>query len=212
MLYSEVDNQLFEGGTKLPLVEDFYTIQGEGYHSGKPAYFIRLGGCDVGCEWCDSKYSWNPAIHPLTGINEIISRAASFPAKAVVVTGGEPLLYNLGPLTEGLKSHGIQLFLETSGAYPVSGSWDWICLSPKKTSPPQKELFPLANELKVIIRDKDDLTWAEENASKVGKHCYLYLQPEWGNYNRIIKEIVEYAKNNPRWNISLQSHKFMHIP
>jgi organic radical activating enzyme len=204
--------EMLKEGKFLPLVEDFYTIQGEGHHVGKPAYFIRIGGCDVGCSWCDSKQSWNPGIHPLVHISEIVRRASSFPAPAVVVTGGEPLMYNLGPFTEALKQKGIRLFLETSGAYPLSGYWDWICLSPKKNYPPLDPVFEYANELKVIISDQSDFEWAEGNSGKVNKDCLLYLQPEWSRYKQIIPLIVEYAKSNPAWNISIQAHKFMKIP
>jgi 7-carboxy-7-deazaguanine synthase len=203
---------LFEGGRKLPLVEDFYTIQGEGFHTGKAAYFIRLGGCDIGCSWCDAKYTWNRHLHPLVGTDEIVRRALEFPARSIVVTGGEPSTYPLGYLCQRLRENGVETYVETSGAYPLTGEWNWICLSPKKNSPPQPEIYPRANELKVIIFDIDDLEWAEENASRVGKSCLLYLQPEWSRYNEIIPAVVEYVKNNTSWHISLQAHKFMHIP
>jgi 7-carboxy-7-deazaguanine synthase len=212
MLFTPADSQQFDGGNRLPLVEDFYTIQGEGHHVGKPAYFIRIGGCDVGCSWCDTKLSWNPGIHPLVEVDEIVTRAIEFPANAVVVTGGEPLMYNMGPLTHALKTLGIQTFLETSGAYPLSGTWDWICLSPKKNMVPVDELFPAANELKVIISSDSDFAWAEKNAAMVKLGCRLYLQPEWSRHQQMIQEIVEYAKAHPKWNISIQAHKFMHIP
>ena len=201
-----------ENGWKLPLVEEFYTIQGEGFHTGKPAYFIRIGGCDVGCEWCDTKFSWNPALHPLVPIEDIVEKAVACPARAVVVTGGEPLMYNMEPLTTALRARGITLFLETSGAYPLTGHWDWICLSPKENMPPLEEIYEKASELKVIIRDTADFAWAEKNARRVKKNCYLYLQPEWSRYEKNIPEIVAYAKAHPEWNISLQAHKFMHIP
>lgn len=212
MIAQSISRDVFEGGWKLPLVEDFYTIQGEGFHTGKAAYFIRIGGCDVGCAWCDTKFSWNPALHPVVPVEEIVAKVIGYPAKAVVVTGGEPLMYNLIPLTSSLKKRGITLYLETSGAYPLSGKWDWICLSPKKNMPPLNELYVKANELKVIITDHADFDWAEENAGRVKKNCYLYLQPEWSRYKTIIPEIVEYAKAHPKWNVSLQAHKFMHIP
>lgn len=202
----------YENGLALPLMEEFYTIQGEGYNSGKPAYFIRIGGCDVGCHWCDVKESWNAELHPLTNVDQIVNNAEKFPAKSVVVTGGEPLMYNLDYLTGQLKNKNILTFLETSGAYPLSGEWDWICLSPKKTSPPIKELAQKANELKVIIHNKHDLIWAEENAELANKNCMLYLQPEWSKAKEIIPLIVDYCMNNPKWNISLQSHKYMNIP
>lgn len=203
---------LFEEGRLLPLMEDFYTIQGEGGNTGKPAYFIRLGGCDVGCHWCDVKESWNADLHPLTLADEIVSTAASFPAKAVVVTGGEPLIYNLDYLCEQFKSRGIKTFIETSGAYPHSGSWDWICLSPKKFKKPVQSMLDRAHELKVIIFNSSDFSWAEEHASQVNSDCRLFLQPEWSKSEKMLPDIIEYVKSNPKWNISLQTHKFMHIP
>jgi 7-carboxy-7-deazaguanine synthase len=205
-------DDVFEGGMKLPLVEDFYTIQGEGYHTGKAAYFIRLGGCDIGCSWCDAKYTWNRHLHPLVDTREIVKRALSFPARSVVVTGGEPSTYPLDYLCEMLKENDIETFVETSGAYPLTGKWDWICLSPKKQSPPQNDIYEKADELKVIVFDGSDLKWAEENSVLVGSHCRLYLQPEWSQYDNIVSLVVNYVKENPRWNISLQAHKFMHIP
>lgn len=203
---------LFEGGKKLPLVEDFYTIQGEGYHTGKAAYFIRLGGCDIGCSWCDAKYTWNRHLHPLVMTDEIVSRALSFPSRSVVVTGGEPSSYPLEYLCNELLKNEVATFVETSGSYPLTGKWDWVCLSPKKQSPPLTDIYSQANELKVIIHDLSDLDWAEENASRVEDTCSLYLQPEWSRYEKIISTVVDYVKNNPSWNISLQAHKFMHIP
>ena len=199
-------------GRRLPLVEDFYTIQGEGFHSGKPAYFIRLGGCDVGCSWCDAKYTWNPLSHPLVDTDQIVERAASFEAQAIVITGGEPLIYPLDYLTERLHAHGLEIFLETSGSHPLSGSFDWICLSPKRKQPPLAEAFAAANELKVIIETEEDLLWAEECAAKVGESCMLFMQPEWSRSEQMTPTIVEYVKAHPKWNISIQIHKFMHIP
>jgi 7-carboxy-7-deazaguanine synthase len=203
---------LFEGGTMLPLVEDFYTIQGEGYHTGKAAYFIRLGGCDIGCHWCDAKYTWNRHLHPLVGTDEIVRRAISYPARSVVVTGGEPLSYPLDYLCSKLTENGIETFLETSGAYPLTGRWDWICLSPKKNSRPLEDIYKKASELKVIVHDEADLEWARENSLLVERSCLLYLQPEWSRYEQVIPAVVEYVKNNPSWKVSLQAHKFMHIP
>jgi organic radical activating enzyme len=194
------------------LVEDFYTIQGEGFHSGKPAYFIRLGGCDVGCRWCDAKYTWNPRQFPPQEVDTIIRRACSFPAQAIVITGGEPSLYPLGYLTHTLRERGLQIFIETSGVRPLEGVFDWICLSPKRQNPPLAENLSRADELKVIIEKPDDFAWAEENAARVSGYCRLYLQPEWSRYEELIAPIVEYAKAHPRWNISIQNHKFMHIP
>lgn len=208
----ETDTELLDGGRKLPLVEDFYTIQGEGYHAGKPAYFIRLGGCDVGCRWCDAKYTWNPRLYPPTEIGTIVERAASYPAQAIVLTGGEPLLYPLDPLTDALHERGLEIFLETSGSHPFSGRFDWVCLSPKRRQPPLKEAFARADELKVIVEAEEDFDWAEQNAREVSLRCRLYLQPEWSASEQVMPLLVEYAKAHPRWNISIQTHKYMHIP
>jgi 7-carboxy-7-deazaguanine synthase len=209
----DINNEiLLREGKLLPLMEDFYSLQGEGFNTGKPAYFVRIGGCDVGCRWCDIKESWDASLYPPVPADRIIERAVSFPAKAIVVTGGEPLLYNLYYLCNGLKSNGIQTFLETSGSSPLSGDWDWICLSPKKNAPPLPEISKIASELKVIIESKDDFQWAEENALKVNKDCVLFLQPEWSVSQKLIGEIVEYIGKNPQWRISLQSHKYMRIP
>ena len=208
----QTDTTLFDGGRRLPLVEDFYTIQGEGFHAGKPAYFIRLGGCDVGCRWCDAKYTWNPKLYPPVDVQTIIARAAECPARAIVITGGEPLLYPLGLLTEELHRRGLQIFLETSGTHPFSGSFDWVCLSPKRQQAPLPEAFGRAHELKVIIGAEEDFEWAEQNAAQVGAQCLLYLQPEWSVAEAMMPAIVEYAKAHPQWNISIQTHKYMHIP
>lgn len=204
--------ELLDGGRKLPLVEDFYTIQGEGFHSGKPAYFIRLGGCDVGCRWCDAKYTWNPKLYPPTEIETVVERAASYPARAIVLTGGEPLLYPLDPLCDALHERGLEIFLETSGSHPFSGRFDWVCLSPKRQQPPLKEAYRHADELKVIIEREEDFAWAEQNAREVSKKCRLYLQPEWSRSEEMMPLIVEYAKAHPTWSISIQSHKYMRIP
>lgn len=204
--------ELLDEGRKLPLVEDFYTIQGEGFHSGKPAYFIRLGGCDVGCRWCDAKYTWNPKLYPPTAIETVVERAASYPARAIVLTGGEPLLYPLDPLCDALRERGLEIFLETSGSHPFSGRFDWVCLSPKRQQPPLKEAYRQADELKVIIECEEDFAWAEKNAREVSKKCRLYLQPEWSRAEQMMPLIVEYAKAHPEWSISIQSHKYMHIP
>lgn len=206
------NNELLDGGRKLPLVEDFYTIQGEGFHAGKPAYFIRLGGCDVGCRWCDAKYTWNPKVFPPVDVDVVVERAVACAAQAIVITGGEPLLYPLEELTSKLREKGLEIFLETSGTHPFSGEFDWVCLSPKRQMPPLAEAFGRAHELKVIIQTVDDFAWAEENARRVGRYCRLYLQPEWSAFDKIMPEIVEYAKANPRWSISVQTHKFMKIP
>ena len=206
------DQALFDGGKLIPLVEEFYTIQGEGYHTGKAAYFIRVGGCDVGCSWCDTKFSWNPSLHPVVPAEQIVEHVLEFPAAAVVVTGGEPLMVHMDYLTGLLKEKGIETFLETSGAYEFSGTWDWVCLSPKKNLPPRKDIFTRAHELKVIITSKEDLEWAETNAEKVNPSCKLYLQPEWSQREELLPAIIEYSKMHPRWMISLQSHKYMRIP
>ena len=207
---SQID--LYEGGRKLPLVEAFYTIQGEGQHTGKAAFFIRIGGCDVGCSWCDTKFSWNPEIHPLVEIEEIIEKINESGADSVVVTGGEPLSYNLNKLCNLFRENKLKTFLETSGAYQLSGDWDWVCLSPKQSMPPEKRIFQEADELKMIVQTKSDFAWAEKNAARVGKSCKLFLQPEWSQFEKVIPLVVDYVKSNPKWNISLQVHKFMHIP
>ncbi len=207
-----IEKDKFDGGRMLPLVEEFYTIQGEGYHTGKAAYFIRIGGCDVGCSWCDTKFSWNPDLHPVVPADQTVSNVLSCPAAAVVVTGGEPLMVNMDYLTGKLKEKGIETFLETSGAHPLSGVWDWICFSPKRTYLPQEEFFGEAHELKIIVAEEEDLEWAVENARKVNSQCKLYLQPEWSKRETILPLIIDFAKENPQWMISLQSHKYMHIP
>ncbi|MFA5418939.1 MAG: 7-carboxy-7-deazaguanine synthase QueE [Bacteroidales bacterium] len=206
------NENLLEGGKKLPLMEEFYTLQGEGFHMGRAAYFIRVGGCDVGCSWCDSKESWNAQLFPPVSVEQVVSNAASHPAKTVVVTGGEPSMYPMDYLTQALHREGIKTMVETSGAYPLSGSWDWICLSPKKYSPPQKEIYLHANELKVIIQHPGDLEWAERNAAFVSDECMLFLQPEWSKSEEIMEVLTRYVMEHPRWRISLQSHKYMRIP
>lgn len=206
------DELLLNKGELLPLMEEFYTIQGEGYNTGKAAYFIRIGGCDVGCHWCDVKESWDANIHPLTPVDKIIAGVKEWKAKSVVVTGGEPLIYNLAGLTRRLKEQGIETFIETSGAYELSGNWDWICLSPKKTMAPLQSVYQRAQELKVIIFNQHDFKWAEEQAQKVSRDCYLYLQPEWSRHAQLLPQIIDYVKANPKWMISLQTHKYMNIP
>lgn len=193
-------------------MEQFYTIQGEGYHFGKAAYFIRVGGCDIGCRWCDTKMSWNPDIHRAVEIQEIVTKAKDTGCDAVVVTGGEPSMYNLSPLCALLKQNNIETFVETSGAYTLTGEWDWICLSPKKQTPPKPDIFKKADELKVIIFEPDDFTWAEHTANQVAANCKLYLQPEWSKHKEMIPLIVEYVKKHTQWQVSLQAHKFMKIP
>lgn len=197
---------------KLPLMESFYTIQGEGVHSGKAAYFIRLAGCDVGCPWCDVKESWDANAHPMTKLDEIVRSAKESNSRIAVITGGEPLMYNLEGLTQQLNSIGFQTHLETSGAYALTGHWDWICLSPKKFKKPLQASFDQANELKVIVYNKSDFSWAEKMADKVNSGCKLLLQPEWSKSSKMLPHIIDYVKNNPNWEISLQLHKFMEIP
>lgn len=199
-------------GRSLPLVEQFFSIQGEGYNTGKAAYFIRLGGCDVGCSWCDSRYSWNPDLHPLVETEKIIRDVIDSGTDSVVVTGGEPLMWNLDLLCKYLKNNLINTFIETSGTYPLTGKWDWICLSPKKNVPPLPDIFGFADELKIIVEDESDFGWAETFRTLVSPDCRLYLQPEWSRFEIIVPEIINYVKKFPAWNISLQVHKFMHIP
>ena len=198
-------------GLALPLMEAFYTIQGEGYHKGSAAFFIRIGGCDVGCHWCDVKESWDANLHPPTYIEEIVTQAKSY-ADTVVVTGGEPLMWNMNPLTEALQAAGMKTHIETSGAYPLSGKWDWICLSPKKRMLPMPEIHILADELKVIVYNKDDLQFAKKQALGVAESCKLYLQPEWSRRDKTIPLIVTYVLENPQWMASLQTHKYLKIP
>lgn len=198
--------------THLPVMEEFYTIQGEGANTGRAAYFIRLGGCDVGCPWCDVKESWDMDQHPQVNVTDLADRASQFPSKAVVITGGEPLMHNLDFLTESLREKGVQTFIETSAAHPLSGTWDWICVSPKKFKNPLPDTLLRADELKVIVFNKSDFAWAEQHALKVGPDCRLFLQPEWSRAEQIMPLIVDYVKENPQWQISLQTHKYLNIP
>ncbi len=211
MKTQEEINQV-QQGELLPVMEYFYTIQGEGYQSGKAAYFVRLGGCTVGCHWCDVKDSWEATNHPLMTVEEISKLALEGKSDLVVITGGEPVTYNLVPLTEQLKKANKFLAMETSGAFPLTGQWDWICLSPKKNSPPKDEFYQLAHELKVIIFNKDDFKWAEQHRAKVNSNCKLYLQVEWSKSESMMPQIVEYVKNNSEWSISVQSHKYIDVP
>ncbi len=208
----QIQTDEINSGLKLPLIDKFYTIQGEGFHTGKAAYFIRLGGCDIGCSWCDTKFSWSFEHHKYTSVQSIVEEIQAQPANAVVVTGGEPSMYNLDTLTRLLKIGGAATFVETAGTHKLTGYWDWICLSPKAQNPPRAEIFSMADELKVIIADKKDLEWAEKNAEKVSAKCKLFLQPEWSKHRQLTPEIVEYVKNNPKWKVSIQAHKFMKIP
>jgi 7-carboxy-7-deazaguanine synthase len=195
-----------------PLMEDFYTIQGEGGNTGIAAYFIRLAGCDVGCVWCDVKDSWDAENHPVIDANEIVNRVLKSKAKVAVITGGEPAMYDLQTLTALLKMNGIRICLETSGAYPITGSFDWICVSPKKFKVPLPEAMMKADELKIIVYNKSDFEWAEKHALEVNKECLLFLQPEYSVYDKMIPPIIDYVKSNTKWRISLQTHKIMNIP
>lgn len=203
--------QLVERGEFLPLMEEFYTIQGEGYHKGTAAYFIRIGGCDVGCHWCDVKESWNANLHPPTETSKIVENAARY-SDTIVVTGGEPLTWDMTLLTTQLKAKDLKVHIETSGAYELTGTWDWICLSPKKMKVPFEEIYKRADELKIIVYNNSDFKFAEEQASKVSDKCILYLQPEWSKRDKMIPEIVDYVMKNPKWKVSLQTHKYLNIP
>ncbi|MEO8823357.1 MAG: 7-carboxy-7-deazaguanine synthase QueE [Ginsengibacter sp.] len=198
--------------TDIPIMEAFYTLQGEGFHQGKAAYFIRLAGCDVGCVWCDVKESWDDKKYPLQSIEEIVAKAKEHPARLAVITGGEPTLYNLEPLTFELKKEGFATNIETSGSSPLTGTWDWICLSPKKFKPPLPEILKKAHELKIIVFNKSDFLWAEKYAAVVSDACKLYLQPEWGKAEKVTPGIIDYIKQNPKWELSLQIHKYINVP
>ncbi len=198
--------------TALPVMESFYTIQGEGFHQGRAAYFIRLGGCDVGCVWCDVKDSWDATRHPLRDIDDLVAEVTSTPTKLAVITGGEPLMHNLDLLTKKLQDAGIETNIETSGSSPLSGSWDRICLSPKKFKAPLPEVVPHASELKIIVFNKSDFQWAETFAAQASPSCKLYLQPEWSKAAEITPLIVDYIKAHPQWELSLQVHKYINVP
>jgi len=193
-------------------MEAFYTIQGEGFHQGKAAYFIRLAGCDVGCVWCDVKDSWDEKKYPSQAIEEIVSKAKENPARLAVITGGEPTLYNLEDLTSALQAQGFATNIETSGSSPLTGTWDWICLSPKKFKPPLSEILKKADELKVIVFNKSDFQWAEKYALEVSDSCNLYLQPEWEKSQTVTPQIINYIKEHPQWQLSLQVHKYINVP
>ena len=202
---------LVDKGEMLPLMEAFYTVQGEGFFSGTAAYFLRIGGCDVGCHWCDVKESWNADLHPPTTIADILKGIAEYSVDTVVITGGEPLMWDMSKLTTALKNEGYKVHLETSGAYPYSGDFDWVCLSPKKMQAPLDAIKPLANELKVIVNNKHDFIWAEEQRALL-EDCKLYLQTEWSKREQVVPMIIDFVKENKDWKISLQSHKYMNIP
>jgi 7-carboxy-7-deazaguanine synthase len=207
----ETQDLLITKGEILPLMEEFYTIQGEGFHTGTAAYFIRVGGCDVGCHWCDVKESWNAQLHPPTEVSKIVENANKY-SDTIVVTGGEPLMWNMDFLTNELKKQHLKTHIETSGAYELTGNWDWICLSPKKNMLPTTTVYVKANELKVIIYNKHDFIFAEEQASKTNKNAILFLQPEWSKREIITPLIVDYVMENPKWRVSLQTHKYLNIP
>ena len=195
----------------LPLMEAFRTSQGEGAHTGLPSFFLRIGGCDVGCHWCDVKESWDPNKHPLTEISDILSQIKDSD-KTIVITGGEPLMWDMTPLTTSLKGMGKRIHLETSGSYNFSGTWDWVCLSPKKTKPPIDQWYSQADELKIIIYNQDDLKWAEYHSKRVGKKCKIYLQPEWSKKEKVMPMIIKFLESKPDWRLSLQSHKYIGLP
>ncbi len=203
---------LLADGKMLPVMEAFYTIQGEGFNAGMASYFLRIGGCDVGCSFCDVKESWNALTHPPVLVDDVVSQMVDCKAKAVVVTGGEPSNYNLNYFTKAIRNLGFKTYIETSGVSHLTGDWDWICLSPKKTKKPLEEIYQRASELKVIIQTAEDFLWAEENAAKVSDSCILYLQPEWSQSEKMMQSIVDYALENPKWKVSIQNHKYMHIP
>ena len=203
--------------TGLPVMESFYTIQGEGYYQGNAAYFIRLAGCDVGCFWCDVKESWDAKKHPVKSISEIVNEVknniSDFRNTAIIViTGGEPLLHDLSILTQELRQEGFKLNIETSGSSSLTGSWNWICVSPKKFKEPLDDVLAKANELKVVVFNKSDFEWAEKNAAKVNKYCKLYLQPEWDKAIEVTPLIIDYIKLNPKWQLCLQIHKYINVP
>jgi organic radical activating enzyme len=207
MHFADIDTSI-----ELPLMEHFYTIQGEGFHAGRAAYFVRLAGCDVGCVWCDVKESWGLDGHPIFKLEELMKIICESFTNFVVITGGEPALYDLTNLIAALNLNGIETAIETSGCYPLKGNIDWYCFSPKKFKAPCEEAYELADELKVVIFHESDLDWAEEHASKVNDNCILFLQPEWSRQERILPKIIDHVKGNPKWRISLQTHKFMQIP
>jgi len=198
--------------TQYPVMEHFYTLQGEGYHQGRAAYFIRLAGCDVGCVWCDVKDSWEADKHPVLSVAELLELVRASKTKIVVITGGEPLMHNLEGLTSALHENGYQVHIETSGAWPLSGDLDWICLSPKKFKAPLETVIPLAHELKVVVFNASDFAWAEKYAALVNPGCRLFLQPEWGKSAQVTPLIINYIKENPQWEFSLQMHKYIHVP
>ncbi len=211
-LSKPVSKQTRQNKSSLPIMEAFYTLQGEGVFTGHAAYFIRLGGCDVGCFWCDVKESWDKEAHPQQSISQIVKEASSFPARLAIITGGEPLMHDLDELTAALKKEGFRVHIETSGAHPLSGTLDWITLSPKRFKKPVEDIYQKAHELKMVIYALSDLEWAQEEAKKVSDSCKLLIQPEWSKSSKNLPILIEFVKENPRWQVSLQTHKFMDIP
>ena len=207
-----ISEKTIDTTTFLPVMESFYTLQGEGFHQGKAAYFIRLAGCDVGCVWCDVKESWDENLYSKQSIQQIIAGAKKYPGRLAVITGGEPTMYNLDKLTINLQQEGFSTNIETSGSHPLTGTWDWICLSPKKFKPPLQGILHKANELKIIIFNRSDFAWAEKYATQVSPVCKLYLQPEWDKAKLVTPWIIDYIKENPQWELSLQIHKYINVP
>lgn len=207
MHFKEVNTNI-----ELPVMEHFYTIQGEGHYSGRAAYFIRLAGCDVGCVWCDVKESWDVETHPVLKLNDLLNFVLESKTDFVVITGGEPAMYDLSCFVALLQENGIEVAIETSGTYTLNGNVDWYCFSPKKFKNPVEEAYQKATELKVVVFHPSDLKWAEEHAAKTNKNCLLYLQPEWSKSEKLLPEIIDYVKRNKKWRISLQTHKYMNIP
>lgn len=199
-------------GTELPLVESFFSVQGEGHHTGTPVYFIRLGGCDVGCPWCDTKESWDAEFHSVYKLQDLLDEVKKEQVRTVVLTGGEPTVHPLTPITDTLRKSGIAVHLETSGAHPLSGLFDWVCLSPKRFSPPMQDYYALADELKVVVHNERDIRWAEEEAAKVRADCKLFLQPQWERVERSNELILSYIREHPKWRISVQTHKYLRLP
>ena len=199
-------------GSLLPVMEAFGTVQGEGAFTGQAAWFIRLGGCDVGCTWCDVKESWDAAAHPVRSVDDLVAEALEQPARIAVITGGEPAMHELGPLTHALRAAGFRTHIETSGAHPLSGEWHWICFSPKKFRAPLPDIYDRADELKVIVYNRHDLDWASGHASRVRSGCLLYLQPEWDRRDKVMPLVTAHVQAHPEWRISLQTHKYLGIP
>jgi organic radical activating enzyme len=210
--FASMIDDAIKSGSKLPIMEHFHTIQGEGFHSGKSAYFVRISGCDVGCHWCDVKESWDTVNSTPMDIDNIVRLVVQSNSRFCVITGGEPCMYDLSILCKALKSNNIEVAIETSGCYELKGELDWYCFSPKKFKKPNQESYVKANELKVIISHPSDFKWAEEHAELVNSKCLLYLQPEWSKQERFLPLIIEYVKNHPKWKISLQTHKYLNIP